>query len=284
MYKRQVISDNSRPDGSITQESFKISIETKLSEKFRVDQLTNHLNSFGNESTKLLIALSPRVINDTNRLDFEKNIKAYNKQNKTDIKFISLTFKDIVSVLNETINSFDIELGELVDDYEGYCMSERLILENEFRMLTVACKDTLDDNLNNSVYFDPANRGYSYCTHLGIYSYKCVWGIGRIQNIVTANLDSNGNLEVLKSTRGDVSDEEKSNIKKMISDTFQNLGWDISNGKKFFCVDKFEGTEFKKESKGGLFSKKYFGLNTLLNRDKFSSVKQRAEMLKEIEW
>jgi len=48
------------PDGMISQSSFKIIIETKLkTNQFDISQLVGHLQSFENETQKILLALSP---------------------------------------------------------------------------------------------------------------------------------------------------------------------------------------------------------------------------------
>ena len=49
VFRLQEKSSTSVPDATITQESFKIVVETKMSDWFYTDQLERHLSSFENE-------------------------------------------------------------------------------------------------------------------------------------------------------------------------------------------------------------------------------------------
>lgn len=283
-FSQQTKAKNSIPDGFISQESFKIAIETKLGENFSVNQLTNHLESFSNETTKILMALGPSPIDDNKRKQLIQNITTFNSERNINIAFVSVTFKEIVSIFRDVIEDFDFELQSIIDDYEEFCINSELIRKDEYRMLTVGCGYTLNDNFKNNVYYDPANRGYSYCSHLGIYHNKSVRGIGKIENIITANLNADDELVILKTTNGKATEEQKLNIRNMINDAKTNIGWDIRLNNKFFCVDKFLPLEFEKKSKGGLFGKKYFNLNRLLSQEKFKNIEEIANKLNIEKW
>ena len=58
-----------------------------------------------------------------------------------------------------------------------------MIQNDEYRMLTIACGSTLLDNFKNKCYYDPIDRGYSHCTHLGIYNQKRVKGVGKVSAV-----------------------------------------------------------------------------------------------------
>lgn len=283
-FNQQEKGEGSVPDGSIFQSSFKIAIETKLSEKFSINQLSNHLNSFKSESSKILLALSPKKIKDDIQSDFKDTIVKYNIENNTNINFISTTFKEVVFKFREIINDYDIELNSIIDDYENFCLGVNMIRNDEYRMLTVACGATLADNFKNKCYYDPIDRGYSHCTHLGIYNQKRVKGIGKITNIISANLKDNNELEIINTTNGIATKEQVDNITNMIIDAKNNLGWNITNNHKFFCVSDFTETEYYKESKGGLFGKKYFDLKWVLGKEKFKDINEIATLLRNKKW
>jgi hypothetical protein len=283
-FNQQEKGKGSIPDGSIYQSSFKIAIETKLSENFSISQLTNHLHSFKSESSKVLLALSPKKIKDNIQENFKKSIINYNIENETNINFISTTFKEIVFKFREVISDYDIELHSIIDDYENFCLSVGMIRNDEYRMLTIACGATLSDNFKNKCYYDPIDRGYSHCTHLGIYNQKRVKGIGKITNIISANLIDVNKLEIVNTTNGEATSEQIENIINMINDAKNNLGWNISQNHKFFCVNEFAKTEFWKDSKGGLFGKKYFDLKAVIGKEKFKNINEIAELLKLEKW
>lgn len=283
-FSQQEKVKNSIPDGFISQESFRIAIETKLTNKFSINQLANHLNSFKNETTKILLALAPTEINAKQQKKILNKVKDYNTKYNLKITFISITFKNIVTIFRDVIEDYDFELIAIIDDYEDFCLNSRLIRKDEYRMLTVACGYTLIDNFKNNVYYDPANRGYSYCSHLGIYNNKSVRGVGEIQNIITANLIDNNELKIILTSNGEATEKQITDIKEMIFDAQQNIGWDIKKNHKFFCVDNFVKTDYKKISKRGLFGKKYFNLNRRLSRGNFESTEEIAELLKTENW
>ncbi len=283
-FSQQEKTINSIPDGFITQESFRIAIETKLADNFSVNQLANHLNSFGNENAKVLLALGPSDMKSDQRKKILDKVKEFNSAKNFKVAFISTTFKEIVSIFRNVIEDYDFELSAIINDFEEFCINSGLIRKDEYRMLTVACGYTLSDNFKNNVYYDPANRGYSYCSHLGIYDNKSVRGIGKIENVITANLNEDDKLEIISTSNGQVTDKQKINIKNMICDAQENIGWNIKKNNKFFCVEEFISTNFKKISKGGLFGKRYFNLNQELNKLDFKNTKEIAELLKLKKW
>lgn len=59
IFTLQERSVSSIPDATITQESFKIVVETKMSDWFYEEQLVRHLNSFTDEKYKVMITLAP---------------------------------------------------------------------------------------------------------------------------------------------------------------------------------------------------------------------------------
>jgi hypothetical protein len=61
VFNLQEKSVESIPDATITQESFKIVVETKMSDWFYTDQLLRHLKSFSDEKYKVMITLAHRV-------------------------------------------------------------------------------------------------------------------------------------------------------------------------------------------------------------------------------
>lgn len=283
-FSQQEKAVNSIPDGFISQESFTIAIETKLADNFSVNQLANHLGSFGTETTKVLLALGPVDINSGQRKRIIDKVKEFNTSKNFKVAFISTTFKEIVAIFRDVIEDYDFELTAIIDDYEEFCINSGLIRKDEYRMLTVACGYTLKDNFKNNVYYDPANRGFSYCSHLGIYDNKSVRGIGKIENVITANLKENDELQIIGTTNGTATEKQKTDILNMIKDAQQNIGWDITQNNKFFCVERFVKTNFRKTSKRGLFGKRYFNLNQQLKKRDFENTEEIAELLKSETW
>ena len=87
-------------------------------------------------------------------------------------------------------------------------------------------------------------RGFREHKYIGIYGEKSIRGIGEIKNIIAADLE-NENL-IIHYSQKLVSEEQKNKIKELIAYVGATKGWDITHGLYFFCVEKFEQTDFKK--------------------------------------
>lgn len=284
-FSQQNKSKSSVPDGIIAQSSFKIVIETKLGDNFSNHQLNNHLEEFGNEQNQILLALAPQYINDEQKEVIITEISKYNSEFKKNIKFVNTTFYKIIETYKEVIFDYDVELKDIIDDFEDFCSTFGLLPKTSPRMLVIACGWTLKHNFQRSVYYDPDDRGYSRCTHLGIYKDKRVQGIGKIENIITAHIE-NDSLVVANTTNGIATEEQKQNILAIIQDAKDDLGWNISIGHKFFCVDKFYLTEFRKNTPNGLFGRRYFYINDYVDcsSDEILETSYYAEKLKKVDW
>ncbi len=81
LFNQQERGKGSIPDGSISQISFKVVVETKLHQQFSVQQLTGHLNSFGKEENKVLLSLSPKLPSVSLRTQIETEIQKFNMGN-----------------------------------------------------------------------------------------------------------------------------------------------------------------------------------------------------------
>lgn len=95
VFTLQEKSIDSVPDATITQESFKIIVETKMSDWFYEDQLIRHLNSFKNESYKFMITLAPELMAEDKKESFEKTLTEYNQKQNSKVIHINTTFEAI---------------------------------------------------------------------------------------------------------------------------------------------------------------------------------------------
>ena len=93
IFTLQEKSLDSVPDATITQEGFKIVVETKLTDWFYSDQLLKHLKSFGNERKKVLITLSSEPMAADKLVDFEKQLKDFNDTQIYPVFHINTTFE-----------------------------------------------------------------------------------------------------------------------------------------------------------------------------------------------
>jgi hypothetical protein len=282
-FNQQSKGKKSIPDAYISQISFKVVIETKLHKNFSLNQLTEHLDSFGTEQYQILLSLSPIPPDNSFQRKITKAVIKFNVKNKTKIKFLPVTFQEIVTKFNNCLEDTDFELIETINDYEAYCYHDHLITDKESKMRVVACGWTLDDNLKYNIYYDPVDRGYSEHNYLGIYSGKSVRGIGKIENIVSAELKKGKQLQIIDSI-SPVTTKLQNNIKAIIEAAKLNNNWDISKGHKFFCVERFYKTDFRKATKYPIQRTKFFDLREVLKVKSLPSLEVIAEQLRQFEW
>ena len=73
-FEIQEKNEDSIPDAIISQRSFKIVVETKLSDWFHEDQLLHHLSSFQNEEYKVLLTLAPTPMSKAKKQTLEQHL------------------------------------------------------------------------------------------------------------------------------------------------------------------------------------------------------------------
>lgn len=275
-FLQQIKGDGSVPDGFINQKSFQIIIETKRGGDFKLDQLTSHLNSFGKEEQKHLLAIGAKEVNRNIIQQVEQKIRDDKKQ----IKVATTTFKQIIEVFDAILTDYDFELKRLIEDYRDFCFSANLIPNDEYLMRLVLANKSMDENFKFDIYYD--KRGFREHKYIGIYGEKSIRGIGEIKNIIAADLE-NENL-IIHYSQKLVSEEQKNKIKELIAYVGATKGWDITHGLYFFCVEKFEQTDFKKVSKNAPMGNKFFDLRDVLGIENLPDTKRIAELLRTKDW
>ena len=114
VFQLQEKNDKSVLDATITQDSFKIAVETKLSDWFYTDQLERHLSSFKNEKQKVLLTLAPEYMETEKRKMFESRLATYNASQDTPIRHVNTTFEELVNRIQEVIDDRDYSYSPVV--------------------------------------------------------------------------------------------------------------------------------------------------------------------------
>ena len=116
VFTLQEKSVESIPDATITQEGFKIVVETKMYDWFYSNQLTKHLKSFGDEKNKVLITLSSEPMDKKKLDDFNKKLAQYNEKQKYPIMHVNTTFEILIEAIEDIIDERDYEIKDILDD------------------------------------------------------------------------------------------------------------------------------------------------------------------------
>ena len=272
------------PDATITQEGFKIVVETKLTDWFEIDQLMNHLESFDDQKHKVLITLSSELMKKSKLEEFNEKLKIYNDKQRYPVIHINTTFELLANAVRDVIDDRDYEMQDVLNDYLEYCYEDKLIPEyDSWKYLRMQLAGTtFDFNFANNIYYDRADRGFRPHTYLGLYKQKSIRCIGKICARITA-VEIDGEMQY-KTEMGELTQECKALIEKSIIDA-RNYGYDLRNSEhRFFFVEKFYETDFKKTSPGGSMGTKIFDLTQYIDNPNSLGAEKIAELLKNKSW
>lgn len=272
---------NTIPDAVILQESFKIVVETKLANNFSLSQLKGHLEDFNDEHNKLLLTLDCEEISD----------ELHNKINELcedkGIIYTHLTFETLIDKIREQIDDKDYDFFDVIDDYEAYCIEDGLLPTNKYKIDMRIVSDTFDKNMELGLYYY-GMKGSINCDYLGLYKNKSMRAIGKIIKkceVEVTNKDLVNPQIIVQKTDGDIiNDVDKERIIEAIKDS-PNYGYNLAEGKhRFFIVDKFYETDFKKINKYAPRGKKIFDIRDILGTKNIPETKELAERLKQETW
>ncbi len=267
-------------DGVISQDSFKVAIETKLYDNFSHDQLVRHLESLkGNHSQKVLLALSKSKVDHSTR---EKVLNALKNEKYKDIKFASTTYEDLYQIILSNLSEFDLDMLEVLNDYFSLCHEEGLTNTKNRTLLVFTAGESLQENLKYGIYYDPVLRNHnSPFKYLGLYNNKAIRAIGEVTKIVPCDyIDGK-----LVGTQGYDINKLSTNEYNRIKETIENTSYyDLKLGIKFFLVDKFYKTNSPKASFGGIRAKKYFWLNETEGFKEGMTAEELAKLFDKKSW
>jgi hypothetical protein len=233
------------------QNSFRIVIETKRQPSFSATQLEAHLSAFRDEATKVLLLLAP-----------QRAVLEVGMARKRGVHLISRTFSDIIAACRSLGLPETHELRELIDDFEDFCAESRLIFDEAERVMVVAVGATMSENLELGLYYAPADRAYQQHSFIGLYTRKAVRAVGKLENVISADLV--GDKLLVRGSSGPMSPAQEKRIRRAIA-LCPGHGYDIVTGHTFFLVQDFASTDFRKTSPGGMLGKRYFNIRDELD-------------------
>ena len=283
VFTLQEKSEESVPDATITQEGFKIVVETKMSDWFHSDQLLRHLKSFKEERNKVLITIAPELMAKDKKAKFEEQLREYNENHDYPVIHINTTFELLAEAVQGVIDDRDYEMQDVFDDYLNYCYNDSLILvPDSWKWMRVQLAGTtFDFNIRQKLYYDDIDRGFRAHDYLGLYKEKSVRAIGRITDIITAVLEEDGEI-TYSVEKGEIDDNKKRDIAIAIEDG-KNYGYSLTKT-RFFFVDKFYETDFRKTTPRAPMGSRVFDLTQVMGVSELPDTSVIAENLKSITW
>ncbi len=268
-------------DGHIQLKASKIIIETKLQGLEWINKLVKYTKSFDPNEYKLLFHLSSNKYPPSEAEKIEKRLSEIKELGK--INFHSLTYQDLVDQLKELANNYQYEhyLQRLNEHFESYCIGMGLMPKSNHVLRAMACGQSFDLNVKHQFYFDLASRGYSNFNYLGVYKWKSVRYIGKVENMIEADWDETNGIKV-KNSKFDVTKAQEEKLYIAIKESIDQ-GWGVAKNHRFFLLKDFCKTDFKKTSPGGIFRVRYFNLENIIETIP-ESTELLAEQLKSKTW
>jgi hypothetical protein len=229
-----------------------------------------------------MITLAPELMNPVKKKEFEEQLKEYNSTQTYPAMHVNTTFEGIINAIRDVIDDKDYEMQEVLDDYLNYCYNDKLIIASDsWKLMRVQLAGTtFNFNVSENLYYDNIERGFSAHDYLGLYKEKSVRAVGKITAIITAVTTEDG-IEY-KAELGKLTDERKQQICKAIEDG-KNYGY-VMTGERYFFVDKFFETDFKKMTPRAPMGTRIFDLTKLLETEQLPETVEIAELLKTKSW
>lgn len=276
-FNQQSKDKNRIPDGVITQDSFKIFIETKNFDWFYDEQLKDNLKDLNehSSSTKILFALSNFEKNTSDK--FESISKLCNTEYRDKIIFKAISFNDLIIAI-ESIPLLPVNLTDIISDFRSYLDEENLLPDWENWLDVINCSTSTESILKNNIYVCPASGGsYNHmrCKYFGMYSgNKIVDKVSEIEAVIDWN-----SIDDCKILWKNIKKDDKT-IKDIVRVKLSDYKY-VNFPLRTFVLGELISTKFKKTSSGGLFgSKMYFDLREIEIKDS----KELAEFLNKITW
>lgn len=272
------------PDAQISQSSLKIVIETKIkNDDVRLDQLEEHTKNFENEDKKVLLLICPEEPPGEVKSAIEKYIRTSKApQQGESILFCCTTFEKIINSIDDLVQEYEADLKELLDDYREFCSDEGVLPTAPYTMRAIVAGSSLKENREFSLYYCPAERSYQPHDYIGLYTQKSIVAIGKV-SVIVVPIIKDGEIKIVEESRP-LTEEERRRIVAAAKMAKQNNEWDLTTDHKFFLVDKFYETNYRKTTKYPLQSVRYFDLREILNVKELRETEKIAQQLRKMQW
>lgn len=261
-FRQQQKRKSSVPDGLIIQRPFALYIETKSFDWFYDKQLVNHLAALNADGTgaKVLIALGNFEVMDEKRFEHVEAVcsEKYGGQ----IYFAAITFEDFLRTLRDRAVSKN--LADTIADFAGYLDEAGLLPQWKYRLDAVNCGRSHAEVVNEGVYLCPAKGGsYNHARSMffGVYRSKAVRQVAMIRAVVDLTGEGSGKV---RWKHVDTAEPELLDLAEKKRKLLRPGGEPV----RVFLLGDLHATDFKKSTKGGMFtSKRYFDVELLEPKD-----------------
>jgi hypothetical protein len=149
-------------------------------------------------------------------------------------------------------------------------------------LLAVTANQSFNENKKYNIYYDPVTRSHNTpFRFIGLYADRKIQAIGKVTKIVCCDYDKGNLIATNGYDLTQLHQDEYNRIKEIIENTDY---YDLEGGHKFFLVDNFYDTDYKKESPYPLRGKRYFWLNDIEGFKEGMNAEQLAKLVNNKTW
>jgi hypothetical protein len=244
------------PDLAITQRSFSVFFETKLSDWFYKEQNWGHIDGFNLEAQDKILFLLSNFESDEPEAKFASDIELARKEHQVILQPIS--FEDLLGAL-ENVRSSEA-FKKILDEFKLYLDRNNLLPKWKYLLDVVNCAGSFNE-IDEGVYICPDTGGaYSHrrAKYFGAYANKQVSKIFEIRAVVSIDRDL-GEGTVKWNNSGEAPDILINQATKIISKSEFRKNENKKVPLQVFLLEKGKETCFQKINRGGMQgSKQYF--------------------------
>lgn len=262
-FSQQFVGVSSVPDGLILQEPLAVFIETKLHDGINADQLYRHcqtiVDRLPGQKGSFLISLTS---GKPNQQPIPESVMMIALQNN--ITVTPVTFGELVECIGK-LPVTDLALKETIQEFSDFIFAQQLIPREHQYMVAMLTGRSWRGNLEYGVYFEPDDRNAKWLqsAFLGLYHDKMVSHVGRITAAVIAVKNQMGSLDFDDPETGEINDAGRQAIQNIIGAAQIYYPEFESSRHRYYIVDSFSETDFRKITPGGLMGHRYFDLNEI---------------------
>lgn len=272
------------PDATISQEGFKIVVETKLGESFSLDQLENHLAAFTDETAnKVLVTLAPRPMKEAQLERFREVLARHNRSTRHPVKHVNSTFAKVIDACADVLDERDYDMKDVLDDFREFCEHDGLVnvsgADNLMRMQLAG--RTFEANVSGSVYHCHAKTKLRDFAYLGLYKDKSIRAIGKVTAVALSSCEGDELRCELVSGQPPADWVEKIEAS---TEAEARAGYPREDPRRFFFVERFYPTDFRKATPRAPMGGRVFDLKKVLGVDQLPDTRTIAERLSGREW
>ena len=255
-FLQQTKQRKSIPDLAITQRSFTIFFETKLSNWFYEKQTYEHIKGFQQETQDKILFLLSNFETDEPETQFAEEIKRAWEEDRVILKPIS--FEELLKQLKSVRSSESFK--KIINEFEIYLDTKNVLPRWKYLLDVVNCAGSFQE-IEANIYICPDTGGsYSHrrAKYLAPYTNKRVTKIFEVRAVVSIQQElGEGNV------KWNNSGEPEQVLIEEAREAIRRFEFRINENKtlplQVFLLTNGEPTCFEKTSPGGMFgSKKYF--------------------------